>query len=242
MDRSSCAVRQASWMHAGTFCMISALSTRLLNHQWHMRTHSLPPSPLSSPHMQKRSSLCTALSTETYGMDRSVWSLDTVLDGPDFPTLDLMYVPPHIFSLAPGPRFLQLYLPIAPHQIGLIQLGRWWREKTARCGMAMRRGQTGPDGVATNKVVHWYQIYMVSQYKSNAWMLTCINVGEHHCLWVLHQPWPRVLQASSLLAGLSKPLLQNSRHWSPGGMVRERTGVKCCNASWAWSRDAAARG
>ena len=124
-DQSSCAVRQASWMHAGMFCMISALSTRLLNHQWHMRTHSSPPSPLSSPHMRKRSSLCTAPSTETYGMDWSVWSLDTVLDGPDFPTLDLMYVPPHIFSLALGPHFLQLYLSIAPYQIGLIQLGGW---------------------------------------------------------------------------------------------------------------------
>jgi len=54
-------------------------------------------------------------------------------------------------------------------------------------------------------------------------------------LWVLHLPWPRALLALSLLAGLRKPPLQGSRHWSPGiwkGSEQGRKGEAEQRVSW----------
>ena len=47
-------------------------------------------------------------------------SSGTGSDGPDFSTLDMMYVPLRVFLL---PRALTSSNRISPHQIGLIQLG-----------------------------------------------------------------------------------------------------------------------
>ena len=55
--------------------------------------------------------------------------------------------------------------------------------------------------------------------RSNAQRSTCTNEEENCWLQALHLPWPRVSQASSLLAGLREPPLQNSRRWSPGNMA-----------------------
>ena len=50
--------------------------------------------------------------------------------------------------------------------------------------------------------------------------------GGGNRLWAPHLPWPRAVPASSVLAGLKKPPLQSSRHWSPGHMARQGTGAK----------------
>jgi len=46
-------------------------------------------------------------------------------------------------------------------------------------------------------------------------------------LQVLYLPWPRVLLASSSLAGLRKPPLQDLRRWSPQRKVRQNACAKC---------------
>jgi len=43
---------------------------------------------------------------------------------------------------------------------------------------------------------------------------------------VLHLPWPRALPVSSLLVGLRKPPLHDSRCWSPGHRVGQGAAAK----------------